>query len=111
MENTGHSFNSYFKRSTSPLVVLKFLNERPMYGYEITAALKERSGGKYKISILYPILYRLEDQGFIEISSTEVADGRARSYYSITEAGRAHLEKTWKEYLEISDVFVQLMNE
>ena len=111
MENTGHSFNSYFKRATSPLVVLKFLNERPMYGYEITAALKERSGGKYKISILYPILYRLEDQGFIEISSTEVADGRARSYYSITEAGRAHLEKTWKEYLEISDVFVQLMNE
>ena len=111
LENTGHSFNSYFKRATSPLVVLKFLNERPMYGYEITAALKERSGGKYKISILYPILYRLEDQGFIEISSTEVADGRARSYYSITEAGRAHLEKTWKEYLEISDVFVQLMNE
>ena len=76
MENTGHSFISYFK-----------------------------------ISILYPVLYRLEDQGFIEISSTEVADGRARSYYSITEAGRAYLEKTLKEYLEISDVFEHLIQD
>ncbi len=111
MENTGHSFISYFKRATSPLVVLKFLSERPMYGYEITAALKERSGGKYKISILYPVLYRLEDQGYVQISSTEVADGRARSYYSITDAGRAYLEKTWEEYLEISDIFVKLIRD
>lgn len=109
MNNTGHSFISYFKRATSPLVVLHFLSERPMYGYEITAALKERSGGKYQISILYPVLYRLEDQGFVEISSTEVADGRARSYYSITDAGREHLKKTWQEYQEITDIFEELM--
>lgn len=109
-ENTGHSFNSYFKRATSPLVVLRFLSEKPMYGYEITAALKDRSDGKYMISILYPVLYRLEEQGFICISSTEVADGRARSYYSITDAGQAHLEKTWKEYLEISSIFEDLMD-
>ena len=109
LENTGHSFISYFKRATSPLVVLKFLSERPMYGYEITAALKERSGGKYKISILYPVLYRLEDQGYIAISSTEVADGRARSYYSITEEGRAYLEKTRSEYNEIARIFQDLM--
>ena len=109
MKNTGHSFISYFKRATSPLVVLKFLTERPMYGYESTEALKTRSQEKYMISILYPVLYRLEEQGYIEISSTEVADGRARSYYSITEAGRAHLEKTWQEYQEITEIFETLM--
>lgn len=111
MDNTGHSFISYFKRATSPLVVLKFLSEKPMYGYEITAALKSRSDGKYMISILYPVLYRLEDQGYICISSTEVADGRARSYYSITEAGRAYLEKTWAEYQDITGVFEKLMRQ
>lgn len=110
-ENTGHSFISYFKRATSPLVVLRFLCEKPMYGYEITAALKNRSDGKYMISILYPVLYRLEEQGYIRISSTEVADGRARSYYSITDAGRAHLEKTWQEYLDISETFEKLMTD
>ena len=81
-----------------------------MYGYEITEALKLRSDEKYMISILYPVLYRLEEQGFIEISSTEVADGRARSYYAITDAGRAHLEKTWLEYQEITEIFEALMN-
>ena len=110
MENTGHSFISYFKRATSPLLVLRFLQEQPMYGYEITAALKTRSDGKYVISILYPILYRLEEQGFVEISSQEVTDGRARSYYAITAAGRAYLEKTWGEYLEISRTFERLMS-
>ncbi len=108
-ENTGHSFISYFKRATSPLVVLRFLMDKPMYGYEITAALKSRSDGKYMISILYPVLYRLEEQGYISITATEVADGRARSYYAITEAGKAHLEKTMGEYKEISSIFEELM--
>lgn len=80
-----------------------------MYGYEISAELKSRSDGKYMISILYPILYRLEEQGYIEISSTEVADGRARSYYSITDEGRIYLQKTMKEYNEISKIFSSLM--
>lgn len=109
LENTGHSFISYFKRATSPLVVLKFLTEKPMYGYEITELLKTRSEGKYMISILYPVLYRLEEQGYVEISSTEVADGRARSYYSITEKGRTYLEKTINEYGEISKIFENLV--
>ena len=54
--------------------------------------------------------YRLEEQGFVEISSQEVADGRARSYYAITPAGRAYLKKTWQEYVDISDTFKMLMN-
>lgn len=110
LPDTGHSFISYFKRATSPLVVLHFLSERPMYGYEISAELKARSDGKYMISILYPVLYRLEEQGYIEISATEVADGRARSYYSITEPGRQYLQKTKAEYDEISMVFENMMN-
>lgn len=109
MPDTGHSFISYFKRATSPLAVLRFLSEKPMYGYEISAALKERSGGKYTISILYPVLYRLEEQGYIEITATEVTDGRARSYYSITDSGREYLEKTRKEYSEITGIFGELM--
>jgi PadR family transcriptional regulator PadR len=108
-ENTGHSFISYFKRATSPLAVLRCLSERPMYGYEISAELKERSGGKFTISLLYPVLYRLEEQGYVEVAATEVADGRARSYYGITEAGRAYLEKTMAEYADISAVFEHMM--
>ena len=109
LPDTGHSFISYFKRATSPRVVLRLLSEKPMYGYEIAAEMKERSGGRFTISILYPVLYRLEEQGYIEITSTEVADGRARSYYSITPDGMSYLERTFEEYREISAVFEDLM--
>ena len=109
MPDTGHSFISYFKRATSPLVVLHLLSEKPMYGYEISAEMKARSEGKFTISILYPVLYRLEELGFIEVSSTEVADGRARSYYSITDSGAAYLRDTLEQYRQMTEIFGRLV--
>lgn len=108
-EDSGHSFPAYFKRATSPLVVLRLLSERPMYGYELTQELKQRSGGKYQLSLLYPVLYRLEEQGYLAISASEIVDGRARSYYAVTPAGRDYLRRTLQEYAEISTVFQKLM--
>lgn len=108
---SGHSFTAYFKRATSPLVVLRLLAEKPMYGYELSQTMKRRSGGLFTISVLYPVIYRLQEQGFVEEERCEVVDNRNRSYYAVTPAGRAYLEKTWAEYLEISRVFDQMMRE
>lgn len=109
VEQSGHSFLAYFKRATSPMAVLRLLAEKPMYGYELTQAMKQRSAGAYTISVLYPVIYRLEEQGYVEVVQNEIVGGRARSYYGITAAGRDYLEKTWKEYREIEGVFHHLM--
>lgn len=108
MEDTGHSFRAYFKRATSPLVILAILRDHPMYGYEISAQMKKRSEGKYTISVLYPVLYRLQEQGLIEIARTEIAEGRARSYYQITPAGEKYLDNTLAEFRDMSEVFLLL---
>ncbi len=108
-DTTGHSFLAYFKRATSPLVVLRLLSERPMYGYELTQEMNRRSGGEYTLALLYPVLYRLEEQKHITITKTEVVDGRARSYYAATESGRAYLVQSWEEYRQISRAFCALM--
>ena len=108
MKDRGHSFGAYFKRATSPLVVLSILREKPMYGYEISSEMKRRSKGKFTIAVLYPVLYRLEEQGFVETAGTEVIDGRARSYYRITEAGRGHLHKSLHEFMELSAVLAEM---
>ena len=110
-EDSGHSFLAYFKRATSPLAVLRILSDRPMYGYELIQELKQRTGGKYQLSLLYPVLYRLEEQGYLTISASEIVDGRARNYYAVTAAGREYLRQTLAEYDEISGVFRQLMEE
>ena len=109
MDSTGHSFLAYFKRATSPLLVLRLLLEGPMYGYEISQMMKQRSGGAFTISVLYPVLYRLEKQGFIETSDSLTVDGRARSYYQITLAGRDYLSETLADYHMISSVFEKLV--
>ncbi len=108
-DTTGHSFLAYFKRATSPLVVLRLLMDHPMYGYEMSQEMKRRSGGIYTISVLYPVLYRLEEQGYIEIVHSEVVDNRARSYYGITEKGRTYLKETWEDYCSIAQVFGSMM--
>ena len=112
LDSTGHSFQAYFKRATSPLVVLRLLMEKPMYGYEPDPgdeAAQRR--GAFTISVLYPVLYRLQEQGYVEIARSEVVDNRNRSYYAITPAGEDYLRRTWREYLEITKIFGDLMKE
>ena len=108
-KDTGHSFKAYFKRATSPLVVLRLLIERPMYGYELIQEMQRRSSGNFTISVLYPVIYRLEEQGYVEVVQTEVVDGRARSYYGITESGQAYLKETLEDYRQISNVFEDII--
>lgn len=107
----SHSFASYFKRATSAMVVLNLLTEKPAYAYEMSQALKARSGGRYVMSLLYPLLYRMEEQNFIEVARQEISpDNRVRNYYQITEKGREHLAQLREEYLNLVDAVEVLMN-
>ena len=108
MIDRAHSFGSYFKRATSPIVVLSLLREKEMYGYELSSEMKRRSGGRYSITVLYPVLYRLEELGYITTTRSEIVDGRTRSYYQITAAGRHYLVQTLAEYCELREIFEQL---
>lgn len=109
MGEAGHSFEAYYKRATSPLVVLRLLQDCTMYGYQISQAMKEKSGGKFTIAVLYPILYRLEEQGYIRVERTEVTNNRARSYYAITEEGRLYLTRSLEEYRVIHQAFMDIV--
>lgn len=109
MKDASHSFEAYYKRATSPLAVLRLLQERPMYGYEITQAIKQSSGGRYTIALLYPVLYRLEEQGYIRVERTEVINNRARSYYAVTDEGRDYLRQSLVEYREMHDAFMLIV--
>ena len=71
------------------LLILALLAEAPAHGYEIIKALSERSGGFYSPSpgMVYPALTYLEEVGYASVE----AEG-TRKQYSITDAGRAHLD-------------------
>ena len=109
-EKTGHSFSAFFKRAVSPLMVLSLLREREMYGYEISQEISQRSGGKLAMSLLYPVLYRLVEQQYVVVSSTIIENGRVRSYYAITDEGRAYYDTTIAEYLELVGQFQHFLD-
>ncbi len=71
-------------------IILKLLEEnRQMYGYEMTKAVREVTNNKMDITeaALYPALHKLLDEGLLETTS-EVVDGRLRKYYSLTKKGK-----------------------
>ena len=111
MKDTGHSFGAYFKRAVSPLMVLSLLKDKPMYGYEISQWVNERSKGKMPIPLLYSVLYKLEQQGYVEFVETVVVEGHARSYYAVTKKGNAYLAQTVEEYRELSRIYLDMLEE
>ena len=48
-KDSGHSFEDYFKRAASPMLVLHLLSEEPMYVYQMTQELERRSFGVYTL--------------------------------------------------------------
>ena len=81
-------------RGAGPLAVLKILERREMYGYELALALDRQSDGVLAMghSTLYPVLYKLEERGLVS-SSTRTTAGRSRKYYQVSASGHAWLEE------------------
>jgi DNA-binding PadR family transcriptional regulator len=78
--------------SATPLV-LAILAEGDSYGYAIIKRVAELSGGhlQWTDGMLYPVLHRLERQGFVVAKWIAAESGRRRKYYRITKEGRAQL--------------------
>lgn len=101
-QDYGHSFEDYFKRAVNPMLILSLLQERPKYAYEMTQELKERTDGEYNMPLLYPVLYRLQNQGFIEEDKKIISqNNRVRNYYRLTTEGVAHLEEMQREFTRL----------
>lgn len=89
---------------SSALLLLCLLKEKEYYGYELIKALKDRSNHAFdlKEGTLYPILHKLEKEGFIQSKNKKI-NGRTRRYYHITEQGLIQLEKEEKKWDEFSN--------
>ena len=90
--------------SATPLV-LAILAEGDSYGYAIIKRVTELSGGhlQWTDGMLYPVLHRLERQGFVAARWRESEIGRRRKYYRITKEGRMELEAQREQWQAVND--------
>ena len=71
------------------LLLLSALAPGPKHGYALMEAVADLSGGRVRLKpgSLYATLDRLEREGLVRESGTEVVAGRHRRYYEVTDAG------------------------
>jgi transcriptional regulator len=103
--NESRMLDRELKKGSAELITLSILEARSRHGYEISKLIESRSNGrlKFHVASLYPLLYRLEERGWLQGRWVEKAGQRRRRFYSLTPAGRRVLEtqrSTWKNFVE-----------
>lgn len=95
--------------STKPLLLSVLLGGET-YGYLIIKQMRILSGGhlEWSFGMLYPVLHRLEKEGFISSKWIKSDNGRLRKYYSLTKAGRSELKQEKMQWLAVNRVFAKL---
>lgn len=90
---------------TLDVLILKAVSLGKLHGYGVLLRIEQISGGALQIQqgALYPALYRLEHQGFIESEWGTSDNNRRAKYYHLTAAGRKRLGEeaaSWKRLAE-----------
>src|SRR5512138_3664074 len=85
--------------SATPLI-LAILAESESYGYAIIKRVGELSGDRIQWTdgMLYPVLHRLQENGWIESYWKTADSGRRRRYYRIAKEGLRELEEQKRQW-------------
>jgi transcriptional regulator len=105
MSHIARMLDRELKKGSAELMILSLVEARPRHGYEISKLIETRSEGvvRFNVASLYPLLYRLEERGWIKGRWVEEPGQRRRRFYRLTaEGGRvlAAQRHTWREFVE-----------
>jgi PadR family transcriptional regulator, regulatory protein PadR len=91
--------NPNFMAGVPELMILRLLQDREMYGYQIVQAIRTETSEVVSLGegIVYTVLHALEREGALK-SRRKMVDGRSRIYYTVTASGLRRyrdLAETW----------------
>jgi PadR family transcriptional regulator PadR len=92
------------KKGSAEFLILSLLQARPRHGYELQKLIESRSRGVliFNVASLYPLLYGMEEEGWIVGRWVEKTGERRRRFYTLTAAGREALaaqRASWREFV------------
>ena len=96
--------NNARKNGSAELLILAQLETRSRHGYEIASEIERRSSGavSFQPASLYPVLYRMEREGWIAGRWIENPGQHRRRYCRLTPSGRKQLaaqRSSWSAFL------------
>ena len=109
MDNSQNSF----RRGVMSMVILSLLKREDMYGYQLVQETERSSGGKLTTQegSLYPVLYKLLDQGLISDRKVLVGKRMQRVYYHLEPEGEQRLRELIQEYEDVTTGVFQIIKE
>jgi PadR family transcriptional regulator PadR len=89
-------------------IVLALLSDRPAYGYEITAWLREKGFTEIAEGTVYALLVRVEQRGLVDVEKVPSEKGPPRKVYSLNARGQASLDEFWRTWSFLTEQLAQL---
>ena len=98
-------------QGTLAMLILRTLERGPLHGYEITQRIQQLSEDVLKVEegSLYPALYRMEEQGWIEPEWGASENNRRAKYYKLTRAGRKQLTVETSNWERLSEAIAKVL--
>jgi len=98
-------------QGTLDMLILKAVSLGPLHGYGILLRIQQISKDRLEIQqgSLYPALYRLEHQGWINSEWGESENKRKAKYYQLTAAGKRRLHTEAENWNRMADVIAGIL--
>ena len=98
-------------QGTLDMLILKTLALGPMHGWGISQRIQQTSEGVLNVNqgSLYPALYRLEQQKWIEAEWGNSENNRQAKYYELTKAGHKQLAEERENWERLSAAINQIL--
>lgn len=108
MLDQGNAVN--YQRGVASLVLLALLKQEDMYGYQLVQEMERQSFGALSMQegALYPVLYKLQDAGYISAERVLVGKRMTRVYYHLEPSGDAYLKQLIREYKAVVNGVLQI---
>lgn len=104
--------NKELLKGSTGMLILSLLDKQELYGYQLIKELERMSEGTFdlKEGTLYPILHAMETEKWL-VSYWEMADGRKRKYYRITDQGKRQLQEKKQEWQRFTGAVNRVLGE
>lgn len=89
-------------------IVLAILSDRPAYGYEITARLRDEGFSDLAEGTIYALLVRIEQRGLVDVEKVPSEKGPPRKVFSLNAQGRQQLADFWGTWEFLSERIAHL---
>lgn len=98
-------------QGTLELLILKTLSLEPMHGFGVGERLAQITRGTFQVNpgSFFPILHRLEEEGWLQGEWDRSENNRRAKYYRLTKAGRRKLQQEERDWRRVVSAIVTVL--